>query len=439
MLSTRGQEFLEALQLGCTDRGGYQQGRVVDLRQASHKTLYLIGDVHAKAGRIADIFKHADLYPQLQGEQAVVVFLGDLFHREDDARAGEMESSIETLGIVMDLKIRFPQSIYMLLGNHEFTRSETCKRGYFQGYLFRLALESQGLDLCYDRFVEVSPLVVIHPQCVGVHAAPAISVQSLDELKILDVADVHPFELPRAVMELTYYRHVNWSPCGGKVYNDYHVEDFLNLCGVPQGSLITGHTPICRDTCWHWQMGPRNSVIFAAGREVGYLRADALGFRFIRVGRSLVTDDDTLVVDRTPLNWELPSGVSLEQEGGHTRVRIDDPSAPVDLLPDVCYRLDYTRAPIRIGLPGCDDLWLRHYRHLSASSQDYYAHGYYLAGNEMRQEILKLKRDQAIILGGTGLCHNVRFAWGPDELMILRQGEDGQFEFRALVEGVQVS
>jgi hypothetical protein len=432
------QEFLQAMELGTVARGGYQNGRLVDLRQAVHKTLYLIGDIHAKSHRIDDIFGHANLHCQLAQEQAVVVFLGDLFHREDDARAGEMESSIQTLRLLMDLKLRYPRSLYALLGNHEFTRTDSVKRGYFQGYLFRQALQAHGLDLCYDRFVEASPLVVIHPLCAGVHAAPALTLQSLDQLIALEVADVHPLQLPRAVMELTFFRHIDWSPSQGKAYTDYHVEDFLRLCGVEQGPLITGHTPLCRDTSWTWRMGPRNTVIFAAGREVGYFRADAHDYRFVRVGRSRVSDDDTLVLDRTPESWSLPPGLTLHREGGHQWVQIDDlqATAPLTLLPDVTYRLDYPGFAIRISEPDGDELWLRHYRHLSASAQSYYGNGYYLAGHEMRQQILHLKRHQAILLGGDGLCQNVRFSWGPDEFLVLRQEEDGQFELRALVEGV---
>lgn len=163
-------EFLEALRLGTVAHGGYQDGRAVDLRAAAEKTLYLVGDVHAKPHRITEILCHARLEPALESEHAVLVFLGDLFHREDDARAGEMESSLETFEAIARLKTRFPRSVYTLLGNHELTRTESTKRGYFQGELFRRALEQRGLAETYDRFLQASPLLVIHPRLVGVHA-----------------------------------------------------------------------------------------------------------------------------------------------------------------------------------------------------------------------------------------------------------------------------
>lgn len=190
-------DFLAALQSGLCRNGGYQDGVVVDLRPVAHKTLYLIGDIHAKTPRIADLFAHADLYSQLEGERAVVVFLGDLFHREEPDRAGEMESSLETLLTIMELKRRFPRSLYVLLGNHEFTRTERCKHGYFQGALFRKALERRGLGEFYERFIEASPLVVVHPRCVATHAAPARCLKTFDELKQLPVRDAEARQLHR--------------------------------------------------------------------------------------------------------------------------------------------------------------------------------------------------------------------------------------------------
>jgi len=410
-------DFLQAMA-----QGRYQEGRVVDLRSAADKDLFLIGDIHAKASRIQEIFSHADLHARLQKQEAVVVFLGDLFHREEHDRAGEMESSIETFEILMDLKRQYPDHLYALLGNHEFTRTERCKQGYFQGQLFRQALEDKGWGELYEQFVAASPLVVIHPHCVGVHAAPARSVRDLQELRSLPLSDGTVAELHPAVIELTCQRHTLWSPSHEKAYTDYDVDDFLILCGVPGTHLITGHTPLNRDTGWKWPMGPRNTVIFAAGREVGYVQAQADGLRFVRLGRSLLHDDDQL----------------RRAEASETPVWLREPSGPRILARDVPYRFDYGRECIEIRPPEGQSLRLCHYRHLSASSQAYYAMGHYLVGHEMRQQILKLRRDDSLLLGPDEMCDGVRLfsdAW-PEETLILRQFEPGQFEILPLIEGV---
>lgn len=200
------------MQLGTVAHGGYQDGRAVDLRSASHKPFYLVGDIHAKPARIGQVLEHAQLEPLLENDEAVLVFLGDLFHREDDSRAGEMESSLETLEILARLKTRFPRSVYSLLGNHEMTRTESTKRGYFQGELFRRALRERGLDGIYNSWLEASPLFVTHPRLVGVHAGPAVSAQSLEQLKQVPVRDVDPWEQVPEVRELLFTRHVDWSP-----------------------------------------------------------------------------------------------------------------------------------------------------------------------------------------------------------------------------------
>ena len=433
MVST-GAEFLDALEMGGVERGGYQDGRVVDLRGAVHKTLYLVGDIHAKHQRIDDILEYAELAARLETE-AVLVFLGDLFHREEDERAGEMESSIATLHKIMELKVRFPRSVYMLLGNHELTRTESTKRGYFQGDLFRRALTARGLDGLYDRFLQASPLVVLHPRVVGVHAGPARSVGCLDELKRVEVRDVGPGELEPAVRELVFSRHVDWSPNARNSYSDYHVEDFLKLCGVPEARLITGHTPLGRETDWNWDIGRYLTVVFAAGRELGYLRVDADREEMVRVGRSLVEDDDRILLDRSRGDGQAPAG-RLEVHRGRRIWWLDDFSRPVALRPDVLYRFDDPGDALTLRLPGEVSLRICHYRHLSGSSQAYYERGYYLVGHEFRQEVLKIKRDLAILIGGAPLVEGVRFSWGERELAVLRQHDDGVFDVRAFVDGV---
>ena len=417
-------------------RGGYQDGLVVDLTSAPHKPLYLVGDIHAKAGRINDILAHAQLETVLASEQAVLVFLGDLFHREEDARAGEMESSIETLELVMDLKIRFPRSLYILLGNHEFTRSGSTKRGWFQGQAFRAALQARGLAETYDQFLQASPMLVIHPRCVGVHAGPAVSVSCLEELRRLQVRDSDPLELPAGVRELAFSRHIDWSPNPNKYYTDSQVRAFLALCGVPEGRLITGHTPLDRQTAWHWEIGQHLTVIFAAGREVGYLRVTAGEESLVRVGRSDRDNDDLLVLDRAPL--QLPSDAVQRPErfNGRAFVGLQDPSAGIELLADVCYRFSYSSSALKLTCPKGDTYRICHYRHLSAGSQAYYAQGYYLVANEHRQEVLKLKKDLAVLVGGSSLVEGVRFSWGDEEIAIIRQDQEGVFEVRPLIAGM---
>lgn len=437
-MTYRCDEFLSALKEGWCAQGGHQDGRIVDLREAPEKPLYLVGDIHAKGERIETILEHAQLRPQLESGQAVLVFLGDLFHREEDDRAGEMESSLQTLEIVMDLKIRYPRAVYMLLGNHEFTRIGSTKRGYFQGELFRAALAENGLEECYDSFLKASPLILIHPRCVGVHAGPAVSATSLEELRILPVDDVYPSDMSPLLRQLTQSRHADWSPNSAKSYSEHQVRDFLELCGVPDARLVTGHTPLDRATAWNWDIGKHLTVIFAAGREVGYFRWTEEGGELISVGRSLLEDDSQLQRDRAPRPTPVRPGQEPEVTNYRTGIRLSDLAEPLPLAPDMTYRFDYPGAAVTIELPDGEELKVCEYRHLSASSQAYYGRGYYLVGQEFRQQVLSLKRELAYLIGGEELIQGVRFSWGAEELAILRHNQDGEFEIRALREGLRL-
>lgn len=423
--------FVDAIQRGLLTNGGYQDGRLVDLREAPDVELILVGDIHALYQRISLILESTGLEQRLAEGSAVLVFLGDLHHSEDRELAGEMDSSVETFRAFMKLKLAYPKHVYALLGNHEFTRTRSTKRGYYQGDLFREALEEQGLYETYLQFLKTAPLVVLHQLCVGVHAGPARSIGTLDELRELKFEDVATEELPVAVRELCFSRHVDWSPNPEKHYYDHHVADFLKLCGVPEARLVTGHTPLHRAADWRWEIGKHLTVIFAAGRELGYYRAINNEEQFVRLGRFT---DGRFREDRSEdvetLTWAFEKGCRF--------VQITDQEFELSLLPDVEYRLHYPQSPLQLEFDGNALVKICHYRHLTAWAQSYYSMGFYLVGDEYRQQVLQMKTDLATLIGGEELSEGVRFSWGSEELAIVRRIEDDLFSLRPLVEGLRL-
>ncbi len=430
------ERFLKALELGFSENGGLQNGRVVDLRHRDDLEVFLIGDIHALHQRIDRIFEETDLSQKLLRRDAVVVFLGDLHHREEDRAAGEMISSLETFEKVADLKCRYPQNFYVLLGNHEFTQTGSTKRGYYQGDLFREALVEKSLWEIYCRFVEYAPLVAVHRFFVAAHAGPAITLGSFEELSGLSVANVVPAELPPAVRELCFSRHVDWSANPSKHYHDHHVKDFLNLCDVPQARFITGHTPLSRETDWCWKVGEFLTVIFAAGRELGVYRVRGEVEEFVRLGRFF---GDRFVKDRSALFKPSEVGLEWAQEDGCRVVRLEPSEVERPLPPDVEFRFRYAESAITLESESTGKLQICHYRHLAAWSQSYYSMGYFLVGDERRQEVLKLKTDLAYLLGGPVLIEGVCFTWGEEEVAVLRRIEDDLFSLRALRPGLRLS
>jgi len=413
----------EALGAGSLRCGGYQDGRIVDLRSAPSKSLYLVGDIHAKWERIRILLEQTGLEEALTEESAILVFLGDLFHPEDRDEAGRMESSVQTFRTVMELKCRWPRSVYFLLGNHEFTRTGGTKRGFFQGDLFREALESEGLFDTYTHFLQESPLVVVHPRVVGVHAGPARSASTLEELKSFQVVDGEPHELSPIIRELSFSRHVDWSPNPEKHYCDHHVEDFLALCDASEARLVTGHTPLDRSSDWMWRIGRFLTVIFAAGRELGYYRVDSEEERFVRLGRFY---GEQFVADRSS-DWRPSPGQTLSLDRGCRYVEIKKPGSRLSLCADMEYRLEYPGRAFRLLVDGEQFVTICHYRHLPVWAQAYYAMGYYLLGNTGVNEILQIKNDLAVVVGGEQMVEGVRFSWEDREVAVLRREEDRFF------------
>ena len=65
--------------------------------------------------------------------------------------------------------------------------------------------------------------------------------------------------------------------------------------------------------------------------------------------------------------------------------------------------------------------------------------GYYLVGDERRQEVLQIKTDLAYLLGGSALIEGVRVTWGEQEWAVLRRIEDDLFSLRPLRRGLRLS
>ncbi len=428
-----GQDFLQAMVAGSVEEGGYQDRRVVDFRNAYERPLYLVGDIHARHQVIPLILEHSGLEAQLESEQAFLVFLGDLHHREDYEGAGEMQTSVETFRWLMRLKTAYPRSVYCLLGNHEFTRSGGTKRGYHQGDLFREALQEAGLWETYEAWLKMSPLAVIHRRCVGVHAGPPIDLDSLEEFKRAEIRDVPPLEMEKPVWQATFTRHVDWSPNPAKHYYDHHVTDFLELCGVAGTRLITGHTPLDRETDWMWDIGKHLNVIFAAARDIGYFRVDAESERFVRVGR--FTGEEFRAAGESE---HVEPGFVPITERGRPRARVDQEGFGTLLRRDVEYLFEYPNREVEIRKGEEKLLSVAHYRHLPAWLQSYYAMGYYLIGNPHRQEVMHFKVDLAMLLGGDGLREGVRFSWSEDEFGIVTWLGEERFVFRPLVDGLSL-
>ena len=130
----------------------------------------VVGDLH---GHILDLFrilKHFGLPPTSN-----YLFLGDLVDRG--------EFSIETITLIFIMKILFPQNVYIIRGNHEF--SEMCNCCGFFNELYRL-YGSIVLESSFLRAFSYIPLsALLWRSYLCVHGGIGPSLSTLDQLKTI--------------------------------------------------------------------------------------------------------------------------------------------------------------------------------------------------------------------------------------------------------------
>jgi hypothetical protein len=197
--------FKEASEAGSIANGGLQDEGIVDLTKASTDVLF-IGDIQARSDNLEEILNNG--YPdgksviqRVQDGELTLLFAGDYMH-EDEARGwfDQYLPSLITLQNIMQLKIDYPKSVYLLAGNHDVTpctkknaeQSIACFET-MQTILGRDTRSSSGVDSLaeiardavdayYSYFVSSLALGAIGKNVAAFHAGPPTQC-SLDEVK----------------------------------------------------------------------------------------------------------------------------------------------------------------------------------------------------------------------------------------------------------------
>lgn len=113
------------------------------IRFSEDMTVVLLGDIHARADNLLRVITEGGLLASLERGEASLVLLGDLIHSQEAGELEDMESSLFTLDLYSMLKLRFPENIYYVHGNHESFSPDVGKSGVLQGVLFRKHLEKR--------------------------------------------------------------------------------------------------------------------------------------------------------------------------------------------------------------------------------------------------------------------------------------------------------
>ncbi|UCB55917.1 MAG: metallophosphoesterase [Thiotrichales bacterium] len=237
------------------------------LELPGHITPVLVGDLHARIDNLLRILSENGVMDSLEKGTAALVFLGDAVHSEEPERLEEMDSSLLIMDLIFMLKIRYPEQVFFIVGNHDSFQHEVMKRGIPQGLLWKrhvIAARGEAYKEQLELFYQQSPLLVLSPDFVACHAGPArrkISRQML--------VDAHQF--PDIVHDLTWGRIRTPAFPGG--YSAGDVRQFRK--GLEVGNempFIVGHHPYTRDdTLWinAGRINQHHIVISARSDRVG--------------------------------------------------------------------------------------------------------------------------------------------------------------------------
>ncbi len=139
---------------------------------------FLIGDLHTKSDNLLVILSQNGFLKALKKGQASLIILGDAVHSEEEDELEEMQSSLLIMDLIFKLKLRFPDQVFYLRGNHDSFSEELGKQGIPQGLLWEKALiDNRGKRYRDEmqRFYKLLPYIAYSDNFIACHAAPPTS------------------------------------------------------------------------------------------------------------------------------------------------------------------------------------------------------------------------------------------------------------------------
>jgi len=165
-------------------------------------TPIIIGDLHAQLDNLLKILSENSYLDELERGSAALILLGDAVHPEAEDELSNMDSSVLMMDIIFKLKLRFPEQVFFVVGNHDSFSPDVMKAGVPQSLVWErriTELRGEAYREELNLFYRQSPLVVISGDFVACHAGPARSAVSLQSL-------VEARQNPSLVHELTWNR-----------------------------------------------------------------------------------------------------------------------------------------------------------------------------------------------------------------------------------------
>lgn len=144
----------------------------------------VVGDIHGQFYDLLEIFKIGGTPPQTN-----YLFLGDYVDRGFH--------SVETIIILIILKLKYPSRIHLIRGNHE-SRQITLNYGFYTECLTKYGGSSRVWELITDTFDYLILSVIIDDSIFCIHGGLSPNIQSIESIKVIDRYKEIPHEGPMA-------------------------------------------------------------------------------------------------------------------------------------------------------------------------------------------------------------------------------------------------
>ena len=221
-----------------------QPGTLV--RLPDEVTPILIGDLHAQINNLMNILSENRFLESLGNGSACLILLGDVVHSEMEDQMENMTGSMLMMDFIFKLKIRFPNQVFHIRGNHDSFAPDVSKGGIPQGLLWEKHLvveRGARYQQEMDRYYEQLPYVVLAKDILACHASPP---SRRVKLEMLINANEH-----QGLIEQLIHNRVKRSGYPGG-YTSKDVKRFRKGLGLgPNFTFIVGHNPLNEtETLW---------------------------------------------------------------------------------------------------------------------------------------------------------------------------------------------
>ena len=201
-------------------------------------TPVIVGDLHAQVDNLLKILSENCLLECLRLKTANLIILGDAVHSENAGEMDKFETSMLIMDLIFLLKLKFPENLFYIRGNHDSFDPEINKNGVLQGIQFREALEKsrgqayvQEMQIFYDSIAHI----ICSDSFIACHAGPPRGSVTKEEL--INITDN-----PKLADELINNRLRRPNHPAGYTKGD--VKKLRKCLERPKTRFIVGHTPM---------------------------------------------------------------------------------------------------------------------------------------------------------------------------------------------------